>query len=58
MISLADAREHIAGPIDRMDRDPGTGLSNSSLAFLPLVRSRVRRLPAEGANRGHRVHRG
>jgi hypothetical protein len=48
-ISLADAREHIAGPIDRMNRDPGTGLSNSSLAFLPLVRSRVRRLPAEGA---------
>jgi hypothetical protein len=48
-ISLADAREHIAGPIDRMDRDPGTGLSNSSLAFLPLVRSRVRRLSAEGA---------
>ncbi len=48
-ISLADAREHIAGPIDRMDRDPGSGLSNSSLAFLPLVKSRVRRLPAEGA---------
>lgn len=49
-ISLADAREHIAGAIDRMDREPGTGLSNSSLAFLPLVRSRVRRLPAEGAS--------
>jgi hypothetical protein len=48
-ISLADAREHIAGPVDRMDREPGAGLSNSSLAFLPLVRSRVRRLPAEGA---------
>jgi hypothetical protein len=48
-ISLADARVHIAGPIDRMDRDPGAGLANSSLAFLPLVRSRVRRLPAEGA---------
>jgi hypothetical protein len=48
-ISLADARDHIAGPIDRMDRDPSPSLSNSSLAFLPLVRSRVRRLPADGA---------
>ena len=24
-ISLADARRHIAGPLDRMDRDPGSG---------------------------------
>jgi hypothetical protein len=48
-ISLADARQHIAGPLDRMDREPGRDLSNSTLAFLPLVRSRVRRLPAEGA---------
>src|SRR5690349_13302099 len=47
-ISLADARQHIAGPLDRMDREPGRELSNSTLAFLPLVRSRVRRLPAEG----------
>src|SRR5690348_7801931 len=47
-ISLADARQHIAGPLDRMDREPGRDLSNSTLAFLPLVRSRVRRLPAEG----------
>jgi hypothetical protein len=48
-ISMADARQHIAGPLDRMDREPGRDLSNSTLAFLPLVRSRVRRLPAEGA---------
>jgi hypothetical protein len=48
-ISLADARQHVAGPLDRMDREPGRDLSNSTLAFLPLVRSRVRRLPAEGA---------
>lgn len=48
-ISLADARQRIAGPLDRMDREPGRDLSNSTLAFLPLVRSRVRRLPAEGA---------
>ena len=47
-ISLADARQRIAGPLDRMDREPGRDLSNSTLAFLPLVRSRVRRLPAEG----------
>jgi hypothetical protein len=49
-ISLADARRHIAGPLARMDRDPAAELSNSTLAFLPLVRSRVRRLPAEGAD--------
>jgi hypothetical protein len=49
-ISLAEARRHIAGPLDRMDREPGRELSNSTLAFLPLVRSRVRRLPAEGAD--------
>jgi hypothetical protein len=48
-ISLAEARQRIAGPLDRMDREPGRELSNSTLAFLPLVRSRVRRLPAEGA---------
>ncbi len=48
-ISLAEARQRIAGPLDRMDREPGRDLSNSTLAFLPLVRSRVRRLPAEGA---------
>jgi hypothetical protein len=49
-ISLADARRHIAGPLARMDRDPAAELSNSTLAFLPLVRSRLRRLPAEGAD--------
>src|SRR5690242_8652327 len=48
-ISLAEARQRIAGPLDRKDREPGRDLSNSTLAFLPLVRSRVRRLPAEGA---------
>ena len=48
-ISLAQARQHISGPLERMDRDAGLKLSNATLAFLPLVRSRVRRLPAEGA---------
>ena len=43
-ITLADARRRLAGPLDRTDRDPSADLSNSSLAFLPLVRSRVRRL--------------
>jgi hypothetical protein len=49
-ITLADARRRLAGPLDRTDRDPSADLSNSSLAFLPLVKSRVRRLPAEGAD--------
>ena len=45
-ISLAEARRRLSGPLDRADRDPNPDLSADSLAYLPIARSRVRRLPA------------
>ena len=44
-ISLAEARGRLQRPLDRAGRDPG--LSPDSIAYLPVARSRVRRLPAE-----------
>jgi len=46
-ISLAEARGRLHRPLDRADRDPDPGLSPDSIAYLPVARSRVRRLPAE-----------
>ena len=46
-ISLAEARRRLLGPLDRSDRDPTPDLSTDSLAYLPIARSRVRRLPAD-----------
>jgi hypothetical protein len=45
-ISLAEARRRLLGPLDRADREPTPDLSPDSLAYLPIARSRVRRLPA------------
>ncbi len=45
-ISLAEARGRLHRPLDRADRDPDPGLSPDSIAYLPVARSRVRRLPA------------
>jgi hypothetical protein len=45
-ISLPEARRRLFGPLDRADRDPNPDLSADSLAYLPIARSRVRRLPA------------
>jgi len=46
-IGLAEARRRLLGPLDRSDRDPAPDLSTDSLAYLPIARSRVRRLPAD-----------
>ncbi|MGH3237981.1 MAG: hypothetical protein ACRDOH_32930, partial [Streptosporangiaceae bacterium] len=46
-ISLAEARRRLLGPLDRADRDLSPDLSAGSLAYLPIARSRVRRLPAD-----------
>ena len=46
-IGLAEARRRLLGPLDRSDRDPTPDLSTDSLAYLPIARSRVRRLPAD-----------
>jgi hypothetical protein len=50
-ISLAEARRRTLTPLDRCNDEPDPGLSADTLAFLPIVRSRVRRLPADDA--GH-----
>jgi hypothetical protein len=45
-ITLADARARIEGPLARAGEDSDVELGDSSIVFLPLARSRVRRLPA------------
>ncbi len=45
-ISLAEARRRLLGPLDRIDYDPNPDLSADTLAYLPIARTRVRRLPA------------
>ena len=55
-ISLAEARSRLHRPLDRADRDPNPGLSPDSIAYLPVARSRIRRLPADsqpGEDAGH-----
>jgi hypothetical protein len=44
-ISLAEARRRIEEPLDRSQDDPGTGAD--TMIFLPVARSRIRRLPDE-----------
>ncbi len=51
-ISLAKARRRLLGPLDRSDRDPDPALSPDSIAYLPVARSRVRRLPADDTEPG------
>ena len=46
-ISLAEARRRLEVPLARCDEDPDPGLSVDTLAYLPIARSRVRRLPAD-----------
>jgi len=51
-ISLADARARILRPLDRADREDSPKLSPDSIAYLPVARSRARRLPDGAAGRG------
>lgn len=46
---LAEARRRLEEPLARCDQEPDPGLSAESIASLPIVRGRIRRLPAEGA---------
>jgi len=46
-IGLAEARRRLEAPLARCDEEPDPGLSVDTLAYLPVARSRVRRLPAE-----------
>jgi hypothetical protein len=49
-IGLADARRRLEAPLARCDEEADPGLSVDTLSYLPVARSRVRRLPAEGAS--------
>jgi hypothetical protein len=48
-ISLAEARRRLEEPLARADEEANPGLSVDALAYLPVARSRVRRLPADDA---------
>jgi hypothetical protein len=47
-IGLAEARKRLESPLALCDREQDPDLTVESIAALPIVRSRVRRLPAEG----------
>jgi hypothetical protein len=51
-IPLAEAGRRLLRPLNRTDRDADPDLSTSSMAYLPVARSRVRRLPAGDAEPG------
>ena len=56
-ISLAEARMRMLRPLDRAGRDESPKLSPSSIAYLPVAKSRVRRLPdGDGEPRPHVRH--
>ena len=46
-IDLAEARRRLEMPLARCDENPDPDLSVDTLAYLPVARSRVRRLPAD-----------
>jgi hypothetical protein len=46
-ISLAEARGRLEEPLARCDDDPEAGTGAETNVFLPVARSRVRRLPAD-----------
>ena len=48
-IGLAEARRRLEAPLARCDEEADPGLTVDTLAYLPVARSRARRLPAEGA---------
>lgn len=48
-IALTEARRRLEGPLAKYGADPDYDLDPASLFALPLVRSRVRRLPAPAA---------
>jgi hypothetical protein len=46
-ITVAEARRHIEPALMRADEEPGFDAGDPSVLFLPLARSRVRRLPSD-----------
>ena len=51
-IPLDEARRRLFGPLDRTDYDPNPDLTADTLAYLPIARTRVRRLPAGDGEHG------
>jgi hypothetical protein len=51
-ISLAEARGRMLRPLDRAGRDESPKLSPSSIAYLPVAKSRLRRLPEGDGDAG------
>jgi hypothetical protein len=47
-ISLVEARRRMEDPLARAERDPDPALTTETVAYMPLARTRIRRLPAEG----------
>jgi hypothetical protein len=54
-ISLAEARRRLEEPLARCEDDPVEGTGAATNVFLPVARSRVRRLPADNVPRPERV---
>jgi hypothetical protein len=48
-IGLAEARRRLEKPLARCDEEADPTLTVDTLAYLPVARSRIRRLPADGA---------
>jgi hypothetical protein len=46
-ISLAEARRRMEEPLARCEEQADPGLSTDTVAYLPIARTRIRRLPAE-----------
>jgi hypothetical protein len=44
-IDLAEARRRMEEPLARTEQDPDPGLSADTVAYLPIARTRIRRLP-------------
>jgi hypothetical protein len=51
-ITLAEARRRVEAPLARAGDDPDYDLDESTILFLPLARSRIRRLPAGDQGQG------
>jgi hypothetical protein len=48
-IDLAEARRRMEEPLARCDQESDPGLSADTVAYLPIARTRIRRLPVEAA---------
>ena len=48
-IGLGEARRRMEEPLAQREAEPDPGVGRDTLLYLPVVRSRVRRLPADGS---------